>query len=99
MYVALVHIHVKPEFIDSFVEATLDNCRSSVREPGIARFDLVHVQDDPSRFMLYEVYRTPEAQLAHRETAHYLRWRDAIEPMQFSPRTAVKADVVFPMEG
>ena len=99
MYVALVQIHVKPESVDAFIEATLDNCRNSIHEPGVATFDLLHTQDDPTRFILYEMYRSPEAQLAHRETAHYLRWRDAVEPMMAEPRSATKHDVVFPTEG
>ena len=99
MYVALVQIHVKPESVDAFIEATLDNCRNSIHEPGVAQFDLLHTQDDPTRFILYEMYRSPEAQLAHRETAHYLRWRDAVEPMMAEPRSATKHDVVFPAEG
>lgn len=98
MYVALVQIHVKPEFVDTFIEATLDNCCNSVREAGVAQFDLLRTQDDPARFILYEMYRSPEAQLAHRETAHYLRWRDAVEPMMAEPRSAIKHDVVYPEE-
>jgi len=95
MYAVLVEIHVKPEFVDAFIEATRDNCRNSLREPGIAAFDLLRAQDDPARFSLYEIYRTPDAQLAHRETAHYLRWREAVEPMMAGPRTFSKLDVLF----
>jgi (4S)-4-hydroxy-5-phosphonooxypentane-2,3-dione isomerase len=61
----------------------------------VAAFDLLHLQDDPTRFILYEMYRSPEAQLAHRETAHYLRWRDTVEPLQIEPRSATKHDVVL----
>jgi quinol monooxygenase YgiN len=95
MYVALVQIHVKPDCVDAFIEATLDNCRNSIHELGVAAFDLLHSQDDPTRFILYEMYRTPENQLAHRETAHYKRWRDAVEPLQAEPRSASKHDVVI----
>ncbi len=98
MYVALVHIHVKPEFVDSFIEATLDNCRNSVKEAGVAEFDLLRAQDDPARFLLYEMYRSPEAQLAHRQSMHYLRWRDAIADWMTEPRGATKADVLFHAE-
>ncbi len=98
MYAVLVQIHVKPEFVEAFIEATLDNCRNSVQEAGIVCFDLLHTQGDPARFLLYEIYRTPEAQLAHRETAHYLRWRDAVEPMMAEPRSATKHDVIFTAE-
>jgi quinol monooxygenase YgiN len=95
MFVAMVNIHVKPEFVDAFVEATLDNCRHSVQEPGVAEFDLVRVQAEPTRFFLYEMYRTPEAQLAHRQTNHYLRWRDTVARMMVEPRIATHVDVLF----
>lgn len=95
MYVALVQIHVKPDCVEAFIEATLDNCRNSIQEPGVAAFDLLQSQDDATRFTLYEMYRSPEAQLAHRETAHYLRWRDAVEPLQAEARSATKHDVVL----
>jgi quinol monooxygenase YgiN len=98
MFCAIVHVHVKPEAIDAFIAATLDNARSSVQEPGIARFDVLQQQDDPARFILYEIYHTPEAQLAHRETAHYARWRDAVAGMMAEPRSAVRYDVHFPAE-
>ncbi|MBL8144867.1 MAG: antibiotic biosynthesis monooxygenase [Anaerolineae bacterium] len=99
MFAVLVQIHVKSEFVDAFIEATLDNCRNSVHEPGIATFDLLRAQDDPACFSLYEIYHMPEAQLAHRETAHYLRWREAVEPMMAEPRTFSKLDVLFHEEG
>lgn len=98
MYTAVVYIHIKPEFIDSFVEATLDNARNSVQEPGVVRFDVLQQQDDPTHFILYEIYRAPEDQLAHRETAHYARWRDAVADIMAEPRTATKYDVLFPAE-
>ncbi|HYO89797.1 MAG TPA: antibiotic biosynthesis monooxygenase [Candidatus Limnocylindrales bacterium] len=98
MYVALVHIHVKPGFAEAFIEATFDNCRHSVREAGIARFDLLRMEDEPTHFMLYEMYRTPADQLAHRETAHYVRWRDTIAGWMAEPRSADKADVLYPTE-
>lgn len=95
MFVTIVSIHVRAEFVDVFIEATLDNCRNSVLEAGIAEFDLLRAQDDPTRFLLYEIYRTPEAQLAHRETAHYARWRDTVEGWMVEPRSATRADVLF----
>jgi quinol monooxygenase YgiN len=99
MLVVMVHVRVKPESVDAFVAATLDNCANSVREPGIARFDFLRLVDDPARFVLVEAYRTPEAPAAHKETAHYKRWRDAVEPMMAEPRTSVKHAGVFPPDG
>ena len=78
MLIVHVHVQVKPEFVAAFKEATIENARNSIKEPGIARFDVVQQQDDPARFVLVEVYRTPEAALDHKETDHYVRWRDAV---------------------
>jgi (4S)-4-hydroxy-5-phosphonooxypentane-2,3-dione isomerase len=96
MLVVMVHVHVKPDAIDAFKEATLVNARNSVQEPGIARFDVVQQQDDPARFVLVEVYRTVEATLEHKETAHYATWRDTVANMMAEPRFAVKYANVFP---
>ena len=91
-----VHVRVKPEHVPAFKSATLANARASVQEPGIARFDVVQQADDPTRFVLVEVYRTPAAPAAHKETAHYAAWRDAVAPMMAEPRTSVKFNNVFP---
>jgi len=91
-----VHVHVLAEHIDAFRAATLANASASVQEPGVARFDVLQQQDDPTRFVLVEVYRTPEAPAQHKETAHYLRWRDAVAPMMASPRSGVRYANVFP---
>ena len=96
MLIVHVHIHVKPESIETFKTATLANARASVREPGIARFDVVQQADDPARFVLVEVYRTPAAPAAHKETPHYQAWRDAVAPMMAEPRTSVKFSNLFP---
>jgi (4S)-4-hydroxy-5-phosphonooxypentane-2,3-dione isomerase len=96
MLVVHVQVHVKPEHVEAFRQATLENARQSVREPGIARFDVVQQQDDPTRFVLVEAYRTPAASAAHKETAHYAKWRDAVAPMMAEPRSSVKYDGVFP---
>lgn len=96
MLVVHVHVHVKPECVEAFQQATVENARQSVREPGIARFDVVQQTDDPTRFVLVEVYRTAAAPAAHKETAHYARWRDAVAPMMAEPRTSVKFANVFP---
>src|SRR3954471_11514897 len=96
MFIVHVHIHVKADQVEAFKAATLANAQASVREPGVARFDVCQQSDDPSRFVLVEVYREPQAQAAHRETAHYLTWRDTVAPMMAIPRTSVKFDPVFP---
>jgi autoinducer 2-degrading protein len=96
MLIVHVHVRVKPESVADFRQATLENARSSVQEPGIARFDVVERQDDATRFVLIEVYRSPEAAAAHKETAHYARWRDAVADMMAEPRHSVKYNDVFP---
>jgi len=96
MLVVHVHVHVKPEYLEAFTQATLANARQSIREPGIARFDCMQQQDDPTRFVLVEAYRTPEAPAAHKETAHYKAWRDAVAPMMAEPRGSVKFANLFP---
>lgn len=96
MLVVHVHVHVKPEHVEAFRQATLDNARHSVQEPGIARFDVVQQADDPTRFVLVEAYRTIEATVAHKATAHYARWRDAVAGMMAEPRTSVKYANVHP---
>jgi quinol monooxygenase YgiN len=91
-----VHVCVKPESAAAFKKATVENARSSIQEPGIARFDVLEQQDDATRFVLIEVYRTPEAVAAHRETAHYARWRDAVADMMAEPRQRATFSAVFP---
>ncbi len=98
MYIVHVHIHVKPEFLEAFKEATLENARNSVQEPGVARFDVIQQADDPTRFVLVEVYRTPDDPARHKETAHYNRWREAVEPMLAEPRSRVVYVNLFPDE-
>ncbi len=96
MLIVQVQVHVKKEDVEAFQRATIENARQSVEEPGIARFDVVQRRDDPTRFLLIEVYRFPEAPAAHKETAHYKKWRDLVEPMMEEPRASVKYDNVFP---
>jgi len=96
MLIVHVHVHVKPEFVDAFRETTLENARHSVQEPGIARFDVIQQLDDPTRFILVEVYRTPEDPARHKETTHYQKWRDMVEEMMAQPRHSVKYANVFP---
>jgi len=96
MLVVHIHVHVKPECVEAFKQATLANARASLQEPGVARFDVVQHQDDPTRFIFVEVYRDAAAAAAHKETRHYPIWRDAVAPMMAEPRTSVKFDNVFP---
>jgi quinol monooxygenase YgiN len=96
MFIVHVFVHVKPDRVAAFKEATVENARNSVLEPGIARFDVIQQQDDPTRFVLVEVYRTPEDPARHKETAHYLKWRDTVAEMMAEPRTAIKFTNVFP---
>ena len=96
MLVVHVHVHVKPEYVEAFKQASLANARESIKEPGIARFDCVQQQDDPTRFVLVEAYRTPQAPAAHKETSHYQTWRDAVAPMMAEPRASVKFTNLFP---
>ena len=96
MFIVHVHVQVKPEFVEAFKTATLANARASLQEPGVARFDVVQQSDDPTRFVLVEVYRDAAAAAAHKETAHYPIWRDTVAPMMAAPRQSVKFDNVFP---
>jgi len=98
MLIVHVHVHVKPESIDAFKAASLENARTSIREPGIARFDVMQQQDDPARFVLVEAYRTPDAPAAHKETAHYATWRDRVASMMAEPRRSVKYSNLFPAD-
>ncbi|OHE78741.1 MAG: antibiotic biosynthesis monooxygenase [Verrucomicrobia bacterium RIFCSPLOWO2_12_FULL_64_8] len=96
MLIVHVHVRVKPECIEIFKEATLANARQSIREAGIARFDVLQQADDPTRFLLVEVYRTAAAPAAHKETPHYQAWRDAVAPVMAEPRTSMKFLNLFP---
>jgi len=96
MLMVHVHVHVKPESVAAFKEATLANARQSLREPGVLRFDVLQQQDDVSRFVLVEVYRDAAASAAHKETQHYPVWRDAVALMMAEPRHSVKFNNVFP---
>ena len=98
MHIIHVHIQVKADQIDAFKQATLENAQSSVQERGIMRFDVIQQADDPARFILIEIYRTPDDQSKHRETPHYLKWRDTVADMMAVPRAAIKFTDVF-MEG
>ena len=96
MLIVHVHVHVKPEFVEDFKRVSLANARESIKEPGIARFDVGQQQDDATRFVLVEVYRDAQAPAAHKETRHYATWRDAVAPMMAEPRFSVKFGNLFP---
>jgi (4S)-4-hydroxy-5-phosphonooxypentane-2,3-dione isomerase len=96
MLIVHVHVHIKPEFVEVFRQATIENARHSIQEPGIARFDVTQQTNDPTRFVLVEAYRTPDDSARHKETAHYAKWRDAVANMMAEPRTSVKYANVFP---
>ena len=96
MHIVHVHVKVKPESVAAFRQASIENARNSIQEPGIARFDVVQQEDDETSFVLVEAYRTPDAPAAHRETTHYARWRDTVEPMMAEPRRKATYNAVFP---
>jgi quinol monooxygenase YgiN len=98
MFTVMVSVRVKPECIEAFKAASVDNATHSNKEPGIVRFDVCQQQDDPARFLLIESYRSEEAPAQHKETAHYLRWRDTVGPMMAEPRQSTKFDCLYPSD-
>ncbi|HUT30915.1 MAG TPA: putative quinol monooxygenase [Sedimentisphaerales bacterium] len=96
MLVVYVFVHVKADDVEAFKTATIENSRASLGEPGVARFDIVQQQDDPTRFVLVEVYRTADDPARHKETAHYQKWRDAVAEMMAERRRSVKCANIFP---
>lgn len=98
MIVTTVSVHVKAEHLPEFIEATLENHRCSVLEPGNLRFDILQCLNDPTRFTFYEAYESPEAVAAHKDTPHYLKWRDAVADWMASPRSGTAHQVLAPLE-
>jgi autoinducer 2-degrading protein len=96
MQIVHVHVHVKSEFVEAFKQATVENATHSIKEAGIARFDVIQQTDDPTQFILVEIYKTAEAPAAHKETAHYKRWRDDVMKMMAEPRQGIKYVNIFP---
>lgn len=96
MLIVQVQVHVKPEFVDDFIQATVENARNSVQEHGIARFDVIQQADDPTRFQLIEVYKTAEDPAHHKQTKHYAQWRDTVAGMMQEPRSSIKYSNIFP---
>ncbi len=98
MFIVHVFVHVKPDQVEAFKSATIENAGNSIKEPGVARFDIIQQMDDPTRFVLVEVYRTPDDPGRHKETAHYQIWRDTVADMMAEPRTSIKYTNIFPDE-
>lgn len=98
MLIVHVNVHVNTDAVDSFIKATRANAAASLREPGVARFDVVQAIDDPTRFVLVEAYRTDEAAAAHKETGHYATWRDSVAGLMAETRTSSRYREVFPSE-
>jgi autoinducer 2-degrading protein len=96
MFIVHVCVHVRHDHIEAFKAATIENARMSVQEPGIARFDVIQQRDDPARFILVEVYRTPDDPARHKETAHYQKWRDTVADMMAEPRASITYANIFP---
>lgn len=98
MQVTLVHVHVKPQFVDAFIAATRANHEASVREPGNRRFDVLQDPAEPARFIFYEAYASAEDAAAHKQTAHYAAWRDAVAEMMAEPRRGVPMNGLYPRD-
>ena len=96
MQIVLVHVNVKSQFVEAFKQASIENAAHSIKEAGIARFDVIQQTEDPTKFILVEVYKTAEAPAAHKETAHYARWRDTVAEMMSEPRQGIKYTNIFP---
>ena len=98
MQIVLVHVSVKSQFVEAFKEASMENASQSVKEAGVARFDVIQQTENPTKFVLVEVYKTAEAPAAHKETAHYARWRDTVAEMMSEPRQGIKYTNIFPTD-
>lgn len=96
MMIIHVHVHVRPDNVAAFIAVSRDNTRHSIEEPGMVRFDVLQQEDDPSRFLLIEIYRSPDDPARHKATPHYATWRDAVEAMMAEPRRSVKYKALTP---
>jgi autoinducer 2-degrading protein len=96
MFIVHVFVHVKPDKVEAFRSVSIENARESIKEPGVARFDCLQQQDDPTRFVLVEVYRTADDPAKHKETKHYQKWRDTVADMMAEPRSSIKYTNVYP---
>ena len=98
MLIVHVHVHVKADQVEAFRAASIENAQASVKEPGVARFDVLQQRDDPTRFVLVEIYRTRDDPARHKETAHYKKWRDTVAGMMAKPRVGITYSRIFPAE-
>jgi autoinducer 2-degrading protein len=96
MQVTMVHVHVKPDCVADFIEATRKNHEASIQETGNRRFDVLQSPDDPTRFILYEAYANAEEAAAHKHTAHYRQWRDTVAEWMAEPRQGIAYAGLFP---
>jgi quinol monooxygenase YgiN len=96
MLIVHVHVNVKSQFVEDFKTATIENASNSIKEAGVVRFDVIQQEDDPTRFVLVEVYKNVEASAAHKETMHYAKWRDTVAEMMAVPRQGIKYTTIFP---
>jgi (4S)-4-hydroxy-5-phosphonooxypentane-2,3-dione isomerase len=96
MIVTIVHVYVKPANVNDFIRATAENHKASVKEPGNLRFDILQDEKDPGKFVLYEAYESERAVAAHKETSHYLTWRDTVAPWMVKAREGVRHRLLFP---
>ncbi len=98
MFIAIVNIQVKPEYLNEFVVATKKNANASLKEPGIVRFDILRAIDDPNHFILYEVYKTASDPIDHRNTVHYQEWKTIAEKMMAGARSKIECNNLFPAD-
>jgi|SRR5215211_2752974 len=98
MQIVLVHVHVKPEFMEAFKQASIENASNSIKEAGIVRFDVIQQTEDPAKFILVEIYKTADAPGTHKETAHYAKWRDTVAEMMAEPRQGIQYTNIFPAD-
>ena len=96
MVIVHVFVHVKPESIEEFKKASMENARNSILEPGVSRFDVIQQNDEPGRFVLVEVYRSEKATLEHKQTLHYKQWKETVEAMMAEPRYSIRYTNIFP---
>jgi autoinducer 2-degrading protein len=96
MHIIQIHVSVKENLIQNFIDATIENAKSSILEPGILRFDIIQQIDEPANFVLYEIYRTEQDTAKHKNMEHYRVWRDKVQSMMSEPRRSVKYQNIFP---
>ncbi len=98
MIVTCVYVHVKPDAVDAFINATISNHSETVKEDGNIRFDFIQQADDPSRFMIYEVFESEDAVAKHKKTSHYLTWRDSVADFMAESRQGIRYKIIEPSD-